>query len=944
MLIKDFKQLLAPAKDSNNKDSIFEILKNSPYAITDINGCASFLRSNLGNETKYNILCSVKTFIDEKDKKRKHIKDYKVDFLELYDTWEYKSIITFNVFVSIYLSMCSFEITEYTNNKRVFDLLNYLSRISNNSNMKINILFDIYNEIINSKVLDVNKIATKYSGNRNIKDTINTVTDIFRCLKKDLRGIMLDAVSALTIDNCNNNVFLENNPIYSILSERIVEIKNDKALTVFVINPNVLFCQKLCKDKFYINTNVVFVFQDEYIPIILSKTISHSERHFFVDIYSIDKYFEYYTVDNSMTLTFSVNNTMSIDDTNSVLRLISRNSHYERCHLYYDIDSKATDNQLFNNYQLQRVYLFPSGIKNETVPKYKTLVEFVSNEYSVLEIEIYNYYLQTITNKVYLLLNPRYHSVSSNMCRRESFRALFKKQDNEYLRITSKTRNTAKEMMFSRYIKIFYTIDSKGKVKAYTKSLDNKIIQESIKYYRSKSLDDALSWVKCNYVFEFSNSDTENNRIILEVLLENIGESLTEEILDINTLLVLYPEVYTDLNIKEKEVIKDIIKYDIGMMILNDICHESLETIFEDNNINDENRLDYVNTISSILDFSKSKGIIAENKIKKILEELNNIAAASRIMRDNLLQRSLTVSQYREAYNECIKEIHKGNTDYIGVLIKLFMPIQFDCICAIELCDIHRKSIFKNTEPILYFDIYRRIVKDSYGKYVFKELRSAEEYRKVVVPSLIVEEIERYIDGITNSCNHNNTNHINLVSGEVIDELNQNYMNPSKLSKLCRNLLKKIKTDTEIIRYLDSESKEYVEDDVSDYKGDFFRSNLKYYIISEDKCNFDENEMNYYFGIKQYRTFAKHYVDYENEYSLFIQHLKLKNLERIITPSADLSGRYKCINKDIYIREGNEQAKYMTILRLKGKKRITINNNSGLDLLIYGEKEKGETK
>ena len=915
-----------------DKAEFYNVFLSNPRLIADLEAAHSFLLSNIANDIKCEILCSIESMINSEKHSREHTKGYKKDLKKVYNAWSYNKYLSFSEFVVLYRSIKKIEVIPYAPTSLTSKQINLVNTITNDDEIKYEIILDLL-EQINNKQIDIQIIADKYFSKNESSDRLNYILNFYKEIKKDV-GNILSVILDLTTDINNNDITVENKVIYDILKENM---NNYLDTTLFVIFPNVEFVKKLSNDAFYSGTRIVFVFDNKQVANICSRTIK-KENNSYIFFEDINNYLPYAKIDNISIMMFG-NRIFSDDNSiNSIKSVLWSNSKTVKLLIDCNADNVIKKNIITKskmNEHIKSIRYLPYGVKNETVPKKKTVIEYTATKPN--GIELYHYSLETIDDKQYIVENPSIHIANvSELNKNEGLRSLYNNKETANLKKTNNTRKLANRYSLSRHVDVNYTIDKNGKVEAYIKNpYTGRSIKNSSKEYNSKSYEDALNWIKNNYMFEKKKSGGKL-LLILDVLSEELSDYLDNKELDFCSLIIKCPDFYYSQNKKKKEVIKQIMLTDLGYLLIDKCKTETIISVLN-SQVSEDEQYDIISMLSELTDSAIKEGLVYENMIKKQLDDIRINTGKKQEMRKALAKRSFTIEEYRKAYNICLDKINKGLYEYIGVLLKLFLPLDYDQICAITVEDIKTPETFNDNNEVYYINIYKRIAINDNNSLRYERLKTSEQYRKVVIPSIISNIINNHIKHIKE--NMPEQNDISFLSGYKVDDVERK-ITPEKLIELCKSVLKEMKINKDIIKMFDKDINDNIENDLSLYSGDLFKSNLKYYVLSEDMCNFSVNEANYYFGYKQSTTHAKNYVDYETDGSLLKQHIKLKRIESLIKSDSTL----ECINKETYdngeillYRNGKSNWRYITILDIyKTDNDIYLSNKYGFDLTVCG--------
>ena len=689
---------------------------------------------------------------------------------------------------------------------------------------------------------------------------------------------ILDAICLISV-NERNDIALENKIVFQNF---LAGIKNDVSIEqpVLVVEPSMVFIRKWLRNNPSNYRNVIFALSDDVRRNLLDVMFADSGI-MFIDTSKLGDLFV-----NSKNLPTNImffgNHFANPKGKKNALSSLAAISAGIRRFCAFDNDDSFENklsvyNGLYSNSFVDRVWLFPTGIENETVPARKMMVSAVlgytsNNDHKTT---IYKYSLakkhSDRLSSHFLSIKERSDILSGHSA---SLRGLFRKEMFAVEAKSDAKRKKAMEFFFSKEIMFFYTVSVKNneyRVRAYIKDrYSNKVIEESkvsVRLHSEEEVDDWLADVYPYSVHRSSNSDDVDIQRLISINLENEFSNCD---ITLKSLIYFSSEEIKKLPAKAVEIIKRFSDSEISGFYTSDISTEMLGDQI--------NRMDLplqasLHALTSLFGVAVSENRTDRNPAKELLtlyENENNTALSE--VRSAMGKKFL----FKDEMKKILSIQHKQNRAIsLASEIELATGLEPNIICALVWAD------YKTYEYAGYrFSalIVRRQL-NNYGT-VFLNFNSRSSYRIVPLPGALSDVIDkertRQLAELAKGDEYYLASCSIIQGSDSIINGQTAVLAPASLYKANRKAIKKMKIDEDLVSVPD-DSGGSIETNLAYYKGNIFRSNFRHWALGRTGI-LTKEEYAYLSGNKGPNTFSSNYCDYGNLISLTKLYLKIERV------------------------------------------------------------------
>lgn len=256
---------------------------------------------------------------------------------------------------------------------------------------------------------------------------------------------------------------------------------------------------------------------------------------------------------------------------------------------------------------------------------------------------------------------------------------------------------------------------------------------------------------------------------------------------------------------------------------------------------------------------AQEDGQISDNVIKDVLADDNRNKRLFSNIRSNLSVKSLTVSQMRSIYKYIDKHIKKGDSMYVGVLIKLLTGLETNAVCALRWSDFCEVKDYDYCQ----LHVYKKVSSGGKGLEIFK---ATEDFRCIPCSEILSKKLQEYREKLRVEGRYNDEDYIiTAVESEFPPD-------PSNLGKATKDAIDYLQ-----IKGLKMAINEDVTTDFSKYLGDMMRENFRYNAQVIGKMT--ASEVAFFLGNKAEDTFSTNYCDYSRDSSQLILQAKLRRID-----------------------------------------------------------------
>lgn len=428
-------------------------------------------------------------------------------------------------------------------------------------------------------------------------------------------------------------------------------------------------------------------------------------------------------------------------------------------------------------------------------------------------------------------------------------------------------------------------------------------------------------------VYPFSSPSNKNGiRNVISKAYREVYKEIKEEgqiAISVRTFWYIFEEIDERLSTSESVSLKQMALGRIGELNIVTATAQEYETLLLNCYPNDTEtqKLSKLNILSVLLDFACESGFARVNTIDEAIQEG---ASENKIytIRKNLVKRTLSANEFVKAEDEILKLIEEGKLEYVALLIKLYTGIETNIVSALIWDD-----FIKNREYDFYqLQVYRQTQND--GK-SYRDLQNKNKIRLVPCTAALANVLVKMLDEVKKEYpqDYKRRHIVPVVEGADYDIC----FPPRNISKMCRNILKTIGIDDEIIIVPDND-KGTVETNLTRYCGDILRTNFEYYARTVAAMNIDE--ICYLMGNEPKTVIGKNYVSLIDDPLQYIMHIKMQRMYGVLHKSSrhlsvELTGAVKSYNVSLQNDE-------VLLCRIKKsnpedeKEEITISSKHGI--------------
>ena len=690
--------------------------------------------------------------------------------------------------------------------------------------------------------------------------------------------IVLDALCFLCTKE-KNDYTLENKVVYQNF---VAGIKNSFSIgePLLVVEPSVPFIRKWLHNNPADNRKVIFSLSDDNVRALFGVMFADSGV-VFAETSRLDRLFI-----NSKNLPTNImffgNHFADPERKKNALSSLAAISAGIRRFCAFDNDDSFENklsvyNGLYSNSFVDRVWLFPTGIENETVPARKMMVSAVlgytsNNDHKTT---IYKYSLaknhSDRLSSHFLSIKERSDILSGHSA---SLRGLFRKEMFAVEAKSDTKRKKAMEFFFSKEITFFYTVSVKNneyRVRAYIKDrYSNKVIEESkvsVRLHSEEEVDDWLADVYPYSVHRSSNSDDVDIQRLISINLENEFSNCD---ITLKSLIYFSSEKINKLPAKAVEIIKRFSDSEISGFYTSDISTEMLGDQIDRMGLPLQAS---IHALTSLFGVAVSENRTDRNPAKELLtlyENENNTALSE--VRSAMGKKFL----FKDEMKKFLSIQHKQNRAIsLASEIELATGLEPNIICALVWADY---KTYEYAEYRFSALIVRKQL-NNYGT-VFLNFNSRSSYRIVPLPGALSDVIDkeraRQLAELAKGDEYYLASCSIIQGSDSIINGQTAVLAPASLYKANRKAIKKMRIDEDLVSVPD-DSGGSIETNLAYYKGNIFRSNFRHWALGRTGI-LTKEEYAYLSGNKGPNTFSSNYCDYGNLISLTKLYLKIERV------------------------------------------------------------------
>lgn len=858
----------------NNYDDLFLTLeKELPNLFIDSDTAYQFFNGEYENEFLLDqiIICyEIKTYLEKnREHIKKSLKTNKVPY-DLYLKRNIKTALTKRNFNDLYNSMNFIALDNRflaisSKAQRILEKLNSLN-ISKESQIKVldTIITDYYSGIQN---------ATKYlNKDDSFEDCYKFLQQISNSVYKD-KSLAVEAVLYLTFDENYNDASLETTFIYNNFLKRLNN--DDISENISFIKPSGFFIRKLYNDPRFRNYKITFYLSDENL-INCFKYAYKKENIAFDHIKSItnkpakavlsDVLFIFgNNIDDSAVIEKIIEPIVTLSYQNNKIVILDRD---------YRLCKENNVSSLISRLKIVDLSLLPGDINNSTLPARKSIIEAI-NSLNNDTFVVSNYKLnkdgqiQSITSKISKLIvnNDVYNKFNT------SFRKLFREIDYT----NSDNKRNSYRYEFSKEIIIKYSLSNKTRLRAeMINPFAGNNSKKTIDYTRVstvlKNNTDPEEWLENIYPFATYRDSKLKSTVQQET--SNLLKGYQLNSMTFKTFLYIYKDEINFIPISFKSLYFDMLASELSDIYLDHIKEEQIQNTIDHllekySNISSQYHL--INIFKNIFGIAVSHKLLKTNPADNLVKNTEFNDSTIFEIKEALAINYLNLERRRNIIDDCNKNLTKKPGISVGVLLRLLLAMLPKEICALNW------GAFVKQDDFYYLTVDKEVTKDD----TIIAISNQRKIRKIPVGPFLTEvllkEKKRQIDHFKLSekdmCNRS------IIIGKKTIEPAFKLLSTEILYKESQKLLKKYDIPDEFIT-IPTNNNVAVDVDLTNTRGDIFRTNYRHYIAFKQLCSHDIYA--YLVGIQGLDVFSDHYCDYKNSTSLKKIYLIQKRIEEVL--------------------------------------------------------------
>ena len=375
-------------------------------------------------------------------------------------------------------------------------------------------------------------------------------------------------------------------------------------------------------------------------------------------------------------------------------------------------------------------------------------------------------------------------------------------------------------------------------------------------------------WLEYIYPFEtFREYEGQQRKPIRKIVSEVFTSVLSEKPISFKTFWYIYEIPLDEIEKSNdfgriQDVFKEFAFSDYGNRLLDDISLEDYKAFLENIDLERYETTEdkALMAFSEALDVAIEKGHCSVNTISIDDEEADGLITKSlNAIKESLKKKSMTEAEFRYSFISLKNKDRLSEGDY-GILIRLFTGLETNIVSALRWEDFIHIPDF----GFYVLNIFKAIENDGSEK----KLKTINGFRVIPCSSLLSELLVQKKKRQHASCKDF------IIHGDGPGGL----FKPTNLAKECREFVSDMGFD-DVIVSIDS-GKGYREENLSAFKGNLFKQNIRYWLIN--KAGFIPDEMRYYLGLKPSTTIFSNYIDMTDECSLYALYVKLQRLDALL--------------------------------------------------------------
>lgn len=728
----------------------------------------------------------------------------------------------------------------------------------------------------------------------------NEFVRIARQLGKN--GYYEDAVCAACLAKDDNDVALECGVLYHrfFVKVAVLSAGGCKPLNILIINPSAHFLRKCLLDRQLrqcVSEATFAVASSDVCTIYGTIAAQRSlDNYHYITLQNLDAQLKGSATAPDLTLLF----TRGITEYPEHLRILQdKQAHTLMC-FGPDRDIRCLGDAI-SNYAVRQVCLYPSGINDATWPQRKMALTAEYGQGKGARAEILSYALER-SDAQYLVPRPYQADVSLDAAALEKVRATYAQRQDEYLRRTDAVRSGSRVFAFSPEITIYYNVswgkscpgDCLPRIEAYVYPpivgnapagcARKARIQKSVKRTRRIPLNNAEDWLANEYTYGSKERGDDKGNTVRQAIAPIYRDAYRGKPLSLKTLLYIHPEVESDLPLKAAQELKQLLESELGELRTNQLAQSTVMDYLSQRLGSERALTTALASLSKLVDAAIADGNCSDNVFAAELARYNRRYRRDGSVTGNLRKRTLSLAEAQETYAAIMERITSGQSEYVGLLLRLVMGLESNVVCALQWRDF--MSVSRGDGTTLYQLIIRRQLRNDGSAYVpFVKPASC---RVLPCPQVVATALLAERDRQSRALGPGGQpigDGINIVQSSVVavpGAATLAAVSPRTLGEMGRSLVSQLGLPDDIIVVPDDKNGT-VETNLAYYAGDILTSTHRRFCLGE--CGFTAGEFAYWRGNTLMETFSRNYCDYANYFSQLILAVKIERWAAIISNS-----------------------------------------------------------
>ena len=877
-----------------------------------------------------------------------------------------------NEFLTLYFAINTFSLDQ-----------NWLARNENKLNKDAEEAVSIFNNVLlvskekqyedcNSLYgkVPVTSIAESFTGSRFC--SLKTDEEIAKAYMKITNGLMrarnpLDVLCTIylgkrTLNNTSfifpNDVTLENSIVYHFFTSYI----NPRSIAddYIVFAPSPFFVRKMASDDVLRNIPITFVVADDNIRDIFIRHFneirySGGKGNYFTFL-SFDDYFKETVKEEGNAFNYSLIFANNIRD-NTLKQLNAVLRRYQQTEQTVMVLSSDKYLQSFmaadiGRHSLEEIVLVAEGIHNSTEPKRKVFWKYGAN--SCNDIKITKMAFINTRNKIQRMMPVENGNkvlskdalMDADYDVRTAYKGLMLGIDENDVA----ERNKPRCVRFSEEINFWYSLarnlDYPGQVRVEAYACEampegkeargfmarGKRISGSVKRYTRVAESEVEKWIINDY--PYAGLGKSRNHVSFEVR-NAISEyykgyyAAKGALCDISlrTLCYIYfDDIAQRLSDKEQLILSEMTRGPIGELnteysTFGDYVYALQEMHPYLTNTQLEGRL---SLLFEALEVAVSNNHASKNALEELIEEESNARKKYLQVTNALVKNTFTRSEFEKIYQHICWHLNRGNSEYLGLLIKLFTGVETEMVCALKWSDYVNIS---DGNDIRALSITKEVSSDGS---VVKPVSRVTEYRTIPCCDILRNYLDRYLKQTADESPSDYMER-NIVTIRNSDSV----VAPKDMYQLSKTLIEKLGIEEVAIEIPYGKGRMRTRN-LNKYGGDVFKSNLRHW--AADVGGFTKDELAYIAGNVKATTLGKHYELHDDESSLETYYVKLNRIGSMLLGEKKTASEYKNVfgdkNESIFCALGEFPAEINMTFEVEEDTLVTFASEYGLTLQV----------